>query len=79
MVSTKEIYLVRQARCIPFWQRNFFKHIIRDDESLSWDYVMAPTWRGHRENPLSQRKGEFATWLDTFKRTPALSRGRGGS
>ena len=34
MNSAKQINIIRNAPCIPVWQRNYYEHIIRDDESF---------------------------------------------
>jgi len=34
MNSAKQINIIRNAPGIPVWQRNYYEHIIRDDESF---------------------------------------------
>lgn len=34
MASTKQINLIRQTPGITVWQRNYYEHIIRKEESL---------------------------------------------
>jgi REP element-mobilizing transposase RayT len=46
-VSTKQINLIRNAPRTPIWQRNYYEHIIRNEESLNKirEYII--------NNPLS--------------------------
>ncbi len=34
MNSAKQINIIRNTPGIPVWQRNYYEHIIRDDESF---------------------------------------------
>ena len=53
------------------WQRNYYEHIIRDEESLGKirEYIMDNplSWSLDRENP--ERKGEdpFEKWIESFR------------
>jgi REP element-mobilizing transposase RayT len=40
-VSTKQINLLRHTEGIPIWQRNYYEHIIRDQEDMEgiWNYI----------------------------------------
>jgi REP element-mobilizing transposase RayT len=59
------------------WQRNYYEHVIRNEDSLNHirEYIRTnPTrWELDRENP--KRKGEdiFDRWLSTFKDRPGNS------
>jgi hypothetical protein len=59
------------------WQRNYYEHVIRDEDSLNKirEYILINPrrWEFDREN--SQRKGEdeFDRWLDTFKTRPDIA------
>ncbi|MEZ5452556.1 MAG: transposase, partial [Thiothrix sp.] len=33
-VSTKQVNVLRDTPGLPFWQRNYWEHIIRNDQSL---------------------------------------------
>jgi REP element-mobilizing transposase RayT len=54
-VSTKEINHVRQSSGCSFWQRNFFEHIIRNENSLNQirEYITTNPlkWQLDQENP----------------------------
>jgi putative transposase len=55
MVSAKQINDLRQSRGRTLWQRNYYEHIIRDDESLNRirQYIVdnPAQWEFDRENP----------------------------
>ncbi len=40
--SAKRVNLERQTPGKPFWQRNYYEHVIRDDEDFDriWNYVV---------------------------------------
>jgi len=56
------------------WQRNYYEHIIRDDDELSRirEYVSTNflQWELDRENPARNDVDEFDTWLAGFKNRP---------
>jgi hypothetical protein len=74
------IYGVRQNKWTRFhkklWRRNYYEHIIREEDSLNRIRHYVETnpqrWELDRENP--QRKGddEFDYWLDNFKAGPGI-------
>jgi len=50
---TKQINAIRNMHGIPIWQRNYFEHIIRDEESL-WkirEYIV--------NNPINWQQDEM--------------------
>jgi putative transposase len=51
----------------PLWQRNYYEHIIRNDESLNRirEYILSNplSWHLDRENLQAQGKDDFDTWL----------------
>jgi putative transposase len=55
MVSAKQINVLRRTPGRPVWQRNYYEHIIRDDESLHRirQYIAdnPAQWHFDRENP----------------------------
>jgi putative transposase len=57
---TTQINILRASPRTPVWQRNFYEHIIRDDEGLrrTREYISSnPTsWEFDAENPGSHRK-----------------------
>jgi putative transposase len=73
-MSTKQINLISKTSEVPFWQRNFYEHVIRDDHSLNRirDYIVTNPlrWDLDRENPQARGRDEFDTWLAAFKRPP---------
>jgi hypothetical protein len=67
-VSTREIrgnYYSRFG-----WQRNYYEHVIRDDDSLNRvrEYIInnPSRWDFDRENPIAQGNDDFAVWLTNF-------------
>ena len=73
-VSTKQMNLISKTSGVPFWQRNFYEHVIRDDHSLNRirDYIVTNPlrWDLDRENPQARGRDEFDAWLAAFKRPP---------
>lgn len=72
-MSTNEyIRGVRNSDWLPFpgklWQRNYYEHIVRDEESLNRirEYIRDNPIRWHldRENPKRIGDDEFDLWLD---------------
>ena len=58
----------------PFWQRDYYEHVIRDEASLNRirEYVQTnpKRWALDRENPVRRGVDEFDGWLSTFKTGP---------
>ena len=83
-ISTQQINFTRKTSGAPFWQRNFYEHVIRDDHALNRirEYITTNPlrWDLDRENPQAQGRDEFDNWLVAFKKPPAhaITR-RGGS
>jgi putative transposase len=71
---TKHINILCNPAGSPLWQRNYYEHVIRDDEALNRirEYIMNNplNWEFDREN--LDRKGEdkFYRWLASFKTHP---------
>jgi putative transposase len=57
-ISTKQINFILKTRGVPFWQRNFYEHVIRDDHALNRirEYINTNPlrWDLDRENPQAQ-------------------------
>jgi REP element-mobilizing transposase RayT len=57
---------------VPLWQRNYYEHIIRNEESLNRvrEYIETNPlrWELDRENPQRKSEDEFDLWLETFKK-----------
>jgi len=55
MVTSKQINIRRGTAGLPVWQRNYFEHVIRDEESLRRirQYIVdnPAQWEFDRENP----------------------------
>src|SRR4030042_958467 len=64
------------------WQRSFYDHVIRDEESLNRirEYISTnpQRWELDRENPRSKGRDDFDRWLATYKTRPISAKGRGG-
>lgn len=58
----------------PLWQRNYYEHVIRSEESLNCirGYIATNPfrWELDRENPARQGEDEFDRWLATFMSRP---------
>ncbi|MBI3781192.1 MAG: transposase [candidate division NC10 bacterium] len=58
----------------PFWQRNYYEHVIRSEESLNRirEYIVTNPlrWEVDRENPGRKGEDEFDHWLATFVSRP---------
>ncbi len=72
--STKLINELRGTPCAKVWQRSFYEHIIRDDESFNRisDYIATNPlrWDLDRENPLARGKDDFDNWISKFRSLP---------
>ena len=58
-----------------FWQRNYFEHIVRREDSLNRirEYIRNPLrWHLDRENPQRSGEDEFDLWLDEMIRNDSL-------
>lgn len=66
--SSKRINEVRGTPGIPVWQRNYWEHVIRNEDSFSriYDYILTNALRWHldRENPHREGVDDFDGWLD---------------
>jgi REP element-mobilizing transposase RayT len=74
---TKRINLAQQQLDGSVWQRNYYEHVIRDEESLNRirEYIdtNAMRWDLDRENHQAAGKDAFDDWLATFKSSPGNS------
>jgi putative transposase len=72
--STKQINAARRTPAAIIWQRGFYGHVIRDDESLNriHDYIVTnpKRWQIDRENPTACAQDDFDLWLDSFRTSP---------
>lgn len=69
--STQQLNGSRQTLGAKVWQRGFYDHIIRDDDSLNRirAYIETNAWRWQfdRENPEASARDDFDVWLDSLK------------
>jgi REP element-mobilizing transposase RayT len=69
--SAKQINIVRGTPGIPVWQRGYFDHIIRDNESLARirDHIIKNPrcWEMHREN-IAREQEETAAMIAAQRR-----------
>lgn len=67
MNTAKRINQMRNTAGSPVWQRNYWEHVIRNQESLNRivEYVNSNPFRWHldRNNPNRQGEDEFDKWL----------------
>jgi putative transposase len=73
--ATKRINVLRHVPGAEVWQRGFYEHVIRDDESLNRirEYIVNNPRRWDLDREKAHRKGdnEFYQWLANFKDRPA--------
>lgn len=71
---TKRIYATRQHLGGSVWQRNYYEHVIRDEESLNRirEYIAtnAKRWDLDRENRQATGNDAFDDWLAIFESGP---------
>ena len=71
---TKRINLTQKNLAGSVWQRNYYEHVIRDEESLNRirEYIATnpQRWDLDRENLQAAGKDAFDDWLATFKNSP---------
>ena len=77
-ISTKQINFIRKTSGVPFWQRNFYEHVIRDDQALNRirEYITTNPlrWDLDRENPQAREGMNLITgWLPSKNHLPTLS------
>jgi len=60
-VSSKQINQIRKNPGVPLWQRNYYEHIIRNDDELNRirEYIVnnPAQWAEDEENPVNMTKG----------------------
>ncbi len=75
--STKRPNELRSSPGAPFWQRNFFEQVIRDESSLNrireYIWTNPERWALDRDNPLARETDEFDRWLGGKKSRPTVS------
>jgi putative transposase len=72
--SSRKIDELQSTTGLPFWQRGYYEHIVRDDKSLSRirDYIVSNPlrWELDRENLHARGKDDFDRWLASFTTRP---------
>jgi putative transposase len=67
--SARRINEYRRTPGLSLWQRNYYEHIIRNQESLNKirEYILTNPvrWKYDRENPQQLGSDEFDAWLDS--------------
>jgi REP element-mobilizing transposase RayT len=77
--SARRINERRRTPERPVWERSYYDHVIRDEESLERirDYISNNPlrWSMDRENPLQTETDPFDHWLSKQGRIPVLESG----
>jgi REP-associated tyrosine transposase len=77
--SAGRINALRKPVGAAVWQRGYYEHVIRDEQSLNRirEYIIGNPLRWHldRENPLAPRKDGFDSWLASIKGRPNQDNG----
>jgi putative transposase len=72
--SSRWINEFRGTPGVAVWQRNYYEHIIRDEEALSriQEYILTDplSWWCDRENPAADSTDDFDRWLETQGENP---------
>ena len=76
--TTTRINDLRGTHGIPLWQRNYYEHVIRNEDDLHRirEYIQTNPlrWELDRENPAQQGEDEFDRWLDSLSPKKAESK-----
>ena len=68
--SSKRINELRKMSGTPVWQRNYWEHVIRDQNSFNriHDYILTNPLRWHldKENLHHDGEDDFDRWLDSL-------------
>ena len=68
--SSRRINEMRGTPGMPVWQRNYWEHIIRDEDSFKriYGYILSNPLRWHldKENPYREGEDDFDHWLDSL-------------
>src|SRR5208337_1194499 len=74
--SAGRISALRKTVGTSIWQRGYYEHVIRDDQSLNRirEYIAGnpQRWYLDRENPQSRGKDDFDSWLASIQGRPGL-------
>ncbi len=68
--ATRRINHLRGSLGRPVWQRNYFEHIIRDDDALNrireYIYYNPQRWHLDKYNPAASEPDEFDAWRSSI-------------
>jgi REP element-mobilizing transposase RayT len=68
--ATTRINILRGTPHVPLWQRNYYEHVIRNEDDLHRirEYIQTNPlrWELDRENPAKQGEDEFDRWLESL-------------
>jgi len=68
--ATARINILRGTPDVPLWQRNYYEHVIRNEDDLRRirEYIQTNPvrWELDRENPAKRGEDEFDRWLDSL-------------
>ena len=68
--SSRRVNRARRVVGIPVWQRNYWEHVIRNQEAFNHihEYILTnpKRWQFDRENPNRMGKDDFDLWLDSM-------------
>ena len=72
--ATKQVHDTGHCLGSPVWQRNYYEHIVRNDDALTRirGYVLtnALRWELDCENPARKNADKFDAWLSGFRKRP---------
>ena len=70
-VSTINVNRMLSGNRKPLWHRNYYEHVIRDEESLNRirEYIVNNplSWSIDRENPDRKAEDPFDKWIESFR------------
>ena len=68
--SSRRVNRARRMVGIPVWQRNYWEHVIRNQEAFNriHEYILTNPkhWQLDRENPNRMGEDDFDRWLDSM-------------
>lgn len=71
---TRRIHQLRISHKGEVWQRGYYEHVIRDEDSLrrirEYIIINPEQWDRDRENPNREGEDSFYRWLANFKTCP---------
>lgn len=72
--SARRINELHATPGLTLWQRNYYEHVIRDENALAQihEYILTNPlrWSSDRENPARCSTDDFDRWLETQSKKP---------